>query len=535
MPRPPRKPSSSEAAALKRRARRLIARARRSTHEDVERARLAKLGCDHAARAPELALELMRAVLSSRPTEAERAAVYEALRSIGASASSESIPAWLLLSDDAWHAGRPTVAEEAVEAAVQLATERHDRRALGTTHLTRARQLAARSRYREALPQIERGLAAVKERERDIEARLHLLSAAIASHSLSPDAPRHARRGVLIASELDDDALLGPALAQLGIALVERGIHGEAREALTRALTHAQGRADPEAECRAQLYLSMLELDCGRALVAQKRVASALVAAKASGSRIAAGFVLGSSGVVQLVRRHPAAAARDLAQAEVMLDEIGDRHARATFLAFLGAAELFLDRRPEAEARFDEARAMIEDGDEPAYPAALVEVLSSTLASTPTLERVLRVEASPVFRGWADVRVACRVVRAWLGTRIDPQPRSRASLGNPATGLAVGPKTAWFALEGAPPVDLSRKPSLRRLLAALLARRSKGWTTQLVLAQAVWPDDARLPPRLLLGRLHVSLSTLRRLGLRDVIETSTDGYRLRPTLEVHSA
>jgi hypothetical protein len=516
-----------------------------ATRLAAERARVLEVAASAVDRAPSRAVELVRAVLAARPTEACRSRAYDLLRRAAAQLAGATpvtqrrpartaptaIEAWLLLSDDAWHAGRPTTAEEAVDTAEAQARATGDRRALGLTQLARARQLAARSRYRESLGYVDAGLETVKERELDLEARLHMLRAAIRSHTLSPEAPRHARRAVLLATELDDAALLGTCLAQLGIALVERGIHGEGRDVLARALALAKGRRDADGECRAQLYLSMLELDSGRPLVAQQRIAGALAAAHRSRSRIATGFVLGSSGVVQLVRRHPVAAARDLAQAEVLLDEVGDRHARVTFLAFLGAAELLASRRAEAVARFDEARSMLREGDEALYPRALVDVLSCVLDPSAALDRVMAVERTPVFDGWADVRVACRIVRAALSTRADARPPELAR-----DGLTVGPDAAWIALNGARPIEFASRPSLRRLVLRLVKARVRTparFLTPLVLARAVWPDDARIAPRLLMGRLHVSLSALRRLGLRDALETSPKGYRLSPSIAVH--
>jgi len=52
------------------------------------------------------------------------------------------------------------------------------------------------------------------------------------------------------------------------------------------------------------------------------------------------------------------------------------------------------------------------------------------------------------------------------------------------------------------------------------------------LARAIWPQDARLSALLLANRVNVAVATLRRLGLRDVIVTGREGYRLREGLAV---
>lgn len=481
------------------------------------------------ARSPAIAVDLVRAVLEAGPTELERGRAYELLsRAAPQLPLLAAVEAWLVLSDDAWHAGRPVTADEAAREAAGLAEAAGDRRALGLTHLSRARQLAARSRYQEALAEADVALGHVKERERDLETRVQLLMGAVASHMLSPEAPRRVRRAVLLATDLGDDALLTTAQAQLGITLVERGLHGEGRDALMRALAMAQARGDREVEWRAHLYLSMLELDAGRPLAAQKRVASAERTSQGTRSRIARGLILGSTGVVQLVRRHYAAAARALSEAELLLDEAGDRYARVTMLAFLGAAEALAGRAAEARVRFAEADDALKGESETPYPRALLDVLRTTLSPEDALGTLVRVERSAAHEGWADVRVACRIARSASG----PQ---HPTAGEAAPGLSIGHQAVWASLDGGPPIDLRAKPSLRRLLAALVAATEEHPGTHqpaLMLARAVWPDAERLPPKLLLGRLHVSLSTLRRLGLRDAIETAPAGYRIAPHLTV---
>jgi hypothetical protein len=85
----------------------------------------------------------------------------------------------------------------------------------------------------------------------------------------------------------------------------------------------------------------------------------------------------------------------------------------------------------------------------------------------------------------------------------------------------------WFRRGDAPPVDLSRRPVLRAVLAALIDERHPLPVAELI-ARA-WPGDRALSLR---NRLYVSLNTLRELGLRGVIERSKHGYRIAPYVRV---
>lgn len=510
--------------ALRRRAAALVAGptdARRSAVlDDAERV---------LRRDPALALELVRAVLVA-PTEPSRARAHAALRAI-ARTERHAAEALRTLAEDAWNAGRIETATAAVEASLSAAQTTRDR---ALARLVQARLAMLQHDLGLARERVGQALALVKEQDLELECRCHVLLAAIASHALSPEAPRHARRAVGIARGLGP-ALLAPALAQLGIALVERGVHGEAREALVESLALARGLGDAEAQCRASIYASMLELDAGRPLLAHKHLAAA--AAAGSRTRFAQGVLAGSLGVVELVRGHPVAAARELAQADLSLDDVGNHQARATFLAFWGACEAMGGRLRDARAHFDEAAQLVEGADEGAYPRVIAQTLALVL-DVRTGERSIeaaraalsRIEQSAAFDGWADVRVACRLARSAIQGAPPAAPERTGD-----AGLLTTPGARWFSLDGARRIDLSRRARLRALLDRLVSARLEApgaWIPADALLAHVWPEDRGLSARLLRTRLHVSMSTLRRLGLRDVLESDVAGYRLAPALEV---
>jgi tetratricopeptide (TPR) repeat protein len=75
-------------------------------------------------------------------------------------------------------------------------------------------------------------------------------------------------------------------------------------------------------------------------------------------------------------------------------------------------------------------------------------------------------------------------------------------------------------------VDLSKRPSLRGILAALAKGHSEAHALLgEALIRAGWPDE-KLVPRAAKNRLHVALTTLRQLGLEDVLCSGEGGYWL---------
>ncbi|MEZ4269016.1 MAG: hypothetical protein R3F39_21875 [Myxococcota bacterium] len=94
--------------------------------------------------------------------------------------------------------------------------------------------------------------------------------------------------------------------------------------------------------------------------------------------------------------------------------------------------------------------------------------------------------------------------------------------------LVIGPDAAWVAGPDGTSVRLGR--ALRRMMVALVERHREGEGAVLTmwdLLEAGWPGE-RPVQQAGANRVYVSLSRLRQLGLRDLIERFEDGYRLAP-------
>ncbi len=107
----------------------------------------------------------------------------------------------------------------------------------------------------------------------------------------------------------------------------------------------------------------------------------------------------------------------------------------------------------------------------------------------------------------------------------------------PSPAFAAAADGTWFRPPGEPRVSLRRRENLARLFRALLAehRERPGHALDIdELFRAGWPGE-RIQPQAAAGRVYVALTTLRNLGLRDVLQRGDGGYHLDAAvaLELH--
>lgn len=134
-----------------------------------------------------------------------------------------------------------------------------------------------------------------------------------------------------------------------------------------------------------------------------------------------------------------------------------------------------------------------------------------------------------------DLRIAARILERALSSQagLSAAPAPALSRGPPA--LLLGADSEWFSVAGAPRVDLSRRPLLRRLLSTLATQYERAPDEVVepqTLIREAWPKE-QYNAEVHSNRLHVALSSLRTLGLREVVIRSERGYRLQPGTELH--
>jgi hypothetical protein len=221
-------------------------------------------------------------------------------------------------------------------------------------------------------------------------------------------------------------------------------------------------------------------------------------------------------------------------------------HALQLYAAW-GALEAEYGDRAIAESHFERARHLVTRCDT-ATGRLVVELhhvaldlrvardARAPLAAPRTIaqwrERLLALESSHAddLACSLDARFALRMVKKALADAESVRAKGASAV----TGWVVAADGAWFGMNEQAKVDLLRRGSLRRILAALVeahhAHPGIGVDQQALLAHG-WPGE-RLLTEAASTRLRVAIATLRRLGLRDVLLTRDDGYLLDPSAAI---
>lgn len=128
---------------------------------------------------------------------------------------------------------------------------------------------------------------------------------------------------------------------------------------------------------------------------------------------------------------------------------------------------------------------------------------------------------SEELRGSSDVRWAQRMVGK-MGAAVA------------AATVLVGESSSWFSVDSGTVVSLARRKSIQALFGALVRARLERPGSLVAVGELVrigWPGET-----LVSGsgaeRVYAAIATLRKLGLRGVVEQQDDGYRLRAEARV---
>jgi len=119
---------------------------------------------------------------------------------------------------------------------------------------------------------------------------------------------------------------------------------------------------------------------------------------------------------------------------------------------------------------------------------------------------------------------------AFVARALAAEPERLADRMDRDTTIRVGRAGEWLETPNGMRHSLRARRALRRVLHALAeARRDRAGTALVVdeLLQAGWPGEAPLP-QAGSNRVYVAISTLRQLGLGELLQRSDGGYRLDP-------
>lgn len=333
----------------------------------------------------------------------------------------------------------------------------------------------------------------------------------------------------------------------LGILATESGDVDTGVAHLTVAVDEARRLGESVIETRARVALGTALLAAGEFDATEEVLAVAEEAAAAAGFGVTRANAAHERGFLALVRGDAALARTRLDHAEEVATKVGAvlirglvRLSRAVARARLGDREGAAADLRDGEA---DARVSVEWGlplDRPSGPLIFASI-----------DALVRLAEVPGFVASGDAHGAGAAVRGAVAARArlaaesdghDLRYRSIARLLDDALALArrdagsaapahvlhVPADGAWFRLDGGPPVDLTHRVPLRRILVALVAHRAArapGGLDVPALVAAAWPGE-RLLPEAASNRVYATVRLLRRVGLGPALASGADGYRL---------
>jgi predicted ATPase len=304
-----------------------------------------------------------------------------------------------------------------------------------------------------------------------------------------------------------DDYILGAPLHLVSArASAEAGDQERARRSAEAAEERATRNGDPRTAGRARLLRGLVlhaagDLDGAALDLERARDAFAML-----GSEDWCAIASGHLGVVARERGHGATAYATLADArDVTLRTRHPAHA-AYFAAHLAALEVSLGR-PAAANHILGAIVFARENDDPWWPYACEEAVVGPAPGTGLLARIFA-------RGLG------------ASSPTAPPPGDDA--------LVIGASGTWFRPPRSPRVGLERRPTLALLLDRLATARVERPGAPLkasVLFGVAWPGEKALASAAA-HRVRVAVATLRKMGLRDALTTTPDGYCLSPEIEL---
>jgi predicted ATPase len=333
--------------------------------------------------------------------------------------------------------------------------------------------------------------------ELEAEARARR-SSVLRLHGRSDEAMEEILSALPLARASGSLALESRCLLELGAGLKAAGKMDESRRALARALEVFRQTHDRLGEASA-----LFELGERRDLLA------ALALHREAGDLRGEGIALVSLADCDVAEDRIEEAAEQYERAIELLDSVRDQWWTAIAIGHLAHVRFESKRLEEAGALYRQAvEMMLEAGDE--RMAARFGAFSS----------VLETGAIDTLDDFEGIDAAQRILRAH---RAEPKAdeaidRVEVSIDGRSFRTASGS------------VNLARRKVLRRLLCRLAEQRRDRPGDPVapdLLVEAGWPDE-NLAHKAAVARLYVSISTLRKLGLREILLMKDDGYLLDP-------
>ncbi len=400
--------------------------------------------------------------------------------------------------------------------------------------------------------------------DQGIEAKVTIeLGHALAGSGDVAGALDHYERAERMLRALGDRSASADAMQSMGALLLRQTRLEEAAPLLARALAIHRAEESPVAEVMDHNLLAELSIDAGRLDDARAQLEGSARAGQGVGDKPGEAIAKGLYGLLAALSGDGESAHKALEEASATLRDLGYLPLSAAMSGKVGLVSLLAGKTAEAFALFSDA---IDDlGDEGdargitallAHKAALEAIVGraasaralldaahdrSVKAGDPVSLALVAIARAHLDRGGegddlAKARaIAARSaeVRLALTTLDRAATERRASIMPPPDdALLVGDKGLWFRAPESARVPLDRRRPLALILDRLARARDErpgAEVTSDELLEAAWPGE-RVLPAAGAHRVRVAVATLRKLGLKDVIQTGEEGYRLSPAV-----
>ncbi|MBT3223396.1 MAG: tetratricopeptide repeat protein, partial [Proteobacteria bacterium] len=321
-------------------------------------------------------------------------------------------------------------------------------------------------------------------------------------------------RALAIHEERGDRRAEGTALMVLGDICAARGLFDEARRKLTLALAIAREVGDKVLQATALNDIGDVEQRAGRYDEALACFEQGIGVAREVGARRLEGACLGNLGELHLRQLRYDHAEACLERALSILD--GKSSIVGVFKGTLALCRAHGDD-------FGSARELLQQGKKELRQLNYVMELGILLCREVRVEQI----AGDLDAAHKAFDEATELAAEHNIAAESEFAKRLAELENLfSSGLRVGPDAFWFEVGSAPRVDLRKRGVLRRLLLALCQNKGTPMDADTLFA-AAWPGQ-NIRSDAAAHRVHVSVSRLRNMGLKDVLHTLEKAYYLDP-------
>lgn len=348
---------------------------------------------------------------------------------------------------------------------------------------------------------------------------------------LLEDARRYLQRASALYGQLGNPAQQARTAANESLALVHAGRYDEALETADLGLSSARAGGLPRIECELLAVRGNVLALLGRLEESEEVTRRSIALSRTLGLTWFAELAHSGLTVVRLLQGRFAESLDLLAGVEAAYRAVGDRDRSAMTAARQAMAASELGRDALAEERLEAARSSTGSSavDEVASAARIYVELArarargddAAVASTSARARALLADPAAAART-ADARV----IHACLAVAL-----ARATS---EVDLVIGPDARWFRTAGGERVELLRRRAVRLVLERLARERLEAPGVALsvdALFAAGWPGE-RASADSARNRVHVTLTRLKDLGLRALLQSRDDGVLIAPDARV---